>query len=164
MTYHHAVPPFQSTREAKDYLASAIAAAALRRGVALSETERKMLYYSESAWTLPDMQEVSAAFDEAYDDITYESKITGLIAGIMSEVGGADRAACHEWNAAVERLSGEDHYILVLIGEAEGTVRPLSPGTRKRPAGDFIKLVVTAAAVAAALMLAMLIAVKLGWR
>ena len=55
---------FPDDREALDFIASQIAEEALREGVPFSEAERKMLYFSETAWTLPDIWEVSDKFDE----------------------------------------------------------------------------------------------------
>lgn len=69
---------FSTIKEAKDYLAGKIAAEAEREGAPLSEIERKMLYFSETDWTLPDMSSVSADFDREYDQDEYEQKIAGL--------------------------------------------------------------------------------------
>jgi hypothetical protein len=53
---------FGSAREAKEFLVSKIIEQAQREGVPVSEVERKMLYFTETAWTLPDMMEVNDAF------------------------------------------------------------------------------------------------------
>ena len=58
---------FHSAREAKESLALRIAEQAQRDHVQLSEVEQKMLYFSETDWTLPDMTEVSEEFDRDYD-------------------------------------------------------------------------------------------------
>ena len=50
---------FASAREAKEFLVAKIAEEAQREGVPLSEVERKMLYFTETAWTLPDIMEVN---------------------------------------------------------------------------------------------------------
>lgn len=50
---------FHSGREAKEFLISELVAEAQRENVPLSEIERKMLYFTESGWTLPDMMKVS---------------------------------------------------------------------------------------------------------
>lgn len=52
---------FRTAKEAKDYIAERIAAEAARESVPLSEVERKMLYWSETDWTLPDMKQVGAS-------------------------------------------------------------------------------------------------------
>jgi len=46
---------FTSAREAKEFLVAKIAEEAQREGVPLSEVERKMLCFSETGWTLPDI-------------------------------------------------------------------------------------------------------------
>jgi hypothetical protein len=72
-----------------------------------------MMYFTETAWTLPDMQKVSEVFDIEYDQQTYEAKIAGL----------AKQARCRaekfnelkEWKNAERVLGKEDHYLLVLL-------------------------------------------------
>jgi hypothetical protein len=55
---------FSSGREAKEYLIAQIVLEAERDGMPLSETERKMLYFTETAWTLPDIWEVNEVLSE----------------------------------------------------------------------------------------------------
>ena len=66
---------FANAREAKEFLVTRIVAEAQRESVSLSEVERKMLYFSETGWTLPDIMVVSDAFDRDYDQAKYEEKI-----------------------------------------------------------------------------------------
>jgi hypothetical protein len=49
---------FHSAREAKEFLISRIVEEARRENIPLSEVERKMLYFSETDWTLPDIMQV----------------------------------------------------------------------------------------------------------
>jgi len=70
---------FHSGREAKEFLISRIVAEAQRENIQLSEVECKMLYYTESGWTLPDMAAVQEGFDSEYDQNEYEKKIAKLI-------------------------------------------------------------------------------------
>jgi hypothetical protein len=72
------VQPFSSGQEAKSYLISWIALEAEREGVPLSETERKMMYFTETAWTHPDIWEVNESFERDYDQPAYEAKIGEL--------------------------------------------------------------------------------------
>ena len=58
---------FSSAREAKEYLIQRIVLQAQRDGISLSEIESKMLYFSESYWTLPEMPEISQEFDRDYN-------------------------------------------------------------------------------------------------
>ena len=69
---------FETERAAKEYLIERIVAEAKRGGVPLTEVERKMLYFTESGWTLPNILEVNAAFERDYDDDEYERKIAEL--------------------------------------------------------------------------------------
>ena len=71
---------FATDREALDFLADRIAAEAKRENISLSDLERKILYFSETSWTLPEMTSVSASFDQNYDQDEYERKIASLIA------------------------------------------------------------------------------------
>ena len=106
---------FSTEREAKEYLIGRIVAEAQNEGVVLTDIERKMLYFSETGWTLPDMLEVNAQFDREYDNSEYEQKILGLALAVerrVEAVGGDDQAV---WDQAVEKLSEGDHYLLVLI-------------------------------------------------
>ncbi len=49
---------FSNVRAAKVYLAGKITEQAEREGAPLTEVERKMLYFSETDWTLPGHDEV----------------------------------------------------------------------------------------------------------
>lgn len=90
-----------------------------REGVPLSEVERKMLYFSETAWTLPDMAEVSDAFDREYDQAEFEQKIGKLIRNLCTNARARNQEEFEAWNEALRTLSQEDHYLLVLIAAAE---------------------------------------------
>lgn len=148
---------FETERAAKEYLVERIVAEAKHEGVPLTEVERKMLYFTESGWTLPNILEVNAAFERDYDNDEYERKITGLAQRIEESdaaKGAQDQA---NWDAAVEKLSEGDHYLLVLIDanlSATGTTSPfwdrLAPwipvadGRLQRKPGDFRRLILTA--------------------
>lgn len=115
---------FATGRDAKEYLIDRILAQADKDGVSLSDVERKMLYFSESGWTLPDMMAVNQAFDEKYDQDEYENKI-GQIVQRMREQPDYDRDG--GWDEAVRRLRKEDHYLLVLIDAAGSRPENFSP-------------------------------------
>jgi hypothetical protein len=74
---------FSNAREAKEFLVAKIVEEAERENVTLSEIERKMLYFSETGWTLPDMKEINAQFDEQYDQAQYEEKVVQLISNAV---------------------------------------------------------------------------------
>jgi hypothetical protein len=111
---------FPSDREAKEYLVSKIVEEAQREGVALSEVERKMLYFAESGWTLPDIMEVNEEFDREYDPTAYESKIAKLSHRIVKRIRKVQSEEYEAWKEAVRRLSKGDHYLLVMVGQADG--------------------------------------------
>jgi hypothetical protein len=122
-----------------------ILAQASQDGIDLTEVERKMLYFSESGWTLPDMKTINSEFDQDYDQDEYERKIAKVVQRIRK--GDADGGG---WTNAVHRLGSEDHYLLVLIDGA-----PKAPA--RRPSGDILRLIVTACLVSAVLFAVMFI-------
>ena len=109
------MPTFPSTREAKEYLIGHIVQEAQQEDVSLSETERKMLYFSETARTLPDMEKASENFDRDYDQNEYEQKIGSLVANLCEHLKKDNADELKSWDTAVRQLRTEDHYLLVLI-------------------------------------------------
>ena len=104
---------FITVRDAKQYLIDRIVAQADQDGIPLTDVERKVLYFSETGWTLPDMMTISREFDETYDQNEYESKIGQIVRRIHER--SHDNGDDGNWDEAVERLADEDHYLLVLI-------------------------------------------------
>jgi hypothetical protein len=145
----HHVKEFATIKEAKDFLAKRIATEAEHAGVPLSEVERKMLYFSETDWTLPDIRDVSAAFDRDYDENEYERKIAGLVRKI--ERNNSENPDKQEaWDEALLKLSEEDHYLTVLatmLREAPSVQHGFIPtldAPTVRPPHDRLKLWATA--------------------
>jgi hypothetical protein len=136
---------FSSGREAKEYLIARIVAQADRDGTALSETERKMMFFTETGWTLPDIWEVNEAFDAEYDGPTYEAKI-GRLAKKAKERAD-EMNELEAWKDAVRLLKREDHYLLVLL-----TARPERQTSLLK---DRVKLVATALLVCAVVLAGM---------
>jgi hypothetical protein len=152
-----------STRRAKENLADRIVAEAQREGIALSEVERKMLYFSETGWTLPEMAEVNEEFDRDYDQDAYEQKIGGLVCSLRARTDRSEEEIA-AWDEAVAKLSDGDHYLLVLItaGEksASGLRSPWMPQidlNRARPQGDTIRLILVACAVCVVLFMLLVV-------
>ena len=133
---------FSSGREAKEYLIARIVAEADRTGILLSETERKMMYFTETAWTLPDISEVSEAFDRKYDQPTYEAKIGRLVQEAEQRANQTNELKV--WKDAVRTLKQEDHYLLVLLAA--------QPGSPSSPLMDRVKLVGTALLICALIL------------
>jgi hypothetical protein len=109
---------FSNAREAKEFLVSGIVTEAQREHVSLSETERKMLYFSETGWTLPDMTEVNDKFDRECDQAQYEKKIAHLIRRAIARTRGENPEEAASWIGAIRKLKKEDHYISVMAEEA----------------------------------------------
>jgi hypothetical protein len=126
------VRTFPSAREAKEFLVSKIVTESQREGVPLSEVERKMLYFSETAWTLQDMAAVNEAFDREYNQAENEQKIGKLIRNMGTSDRAHNREEFEDWNEAPRTLRQEDHYLLVLIAAAESSSLPAGaiPETR----------------------------------
>lgn len=127
---------FSTVRDAKEFVIARILSTAQAEGVSLSEVERKMLYFSESAWTLPDMAKTAEVFDRDYDQFAYEQKIGRLARKFGAEARKTNRDDLDSWEEAVRTIRTEDHYLLVLI---QGGLAP----TDSRIA-DRIKLVAVA--------------------
>ena len=131
---------FPNIRDAKEYLIGRILAQADRDGISLSDVERKMLYFSETGWTLPNMMVISEDFDRNYNQDEYEAKIGGVIRHVLDGIAG--QRGDDGWNEAVRRLGSEDHYLLVLIDERRNVAA-------KRPPGDISRLIVASGLVVA---------------
>jgi len=123
---------FQSARDAKEFLIARIVEEAKRENIPLSEVERKMLYFSETHWTLPDIASVSEKFDHEYNQDEYEEKITRLIkeAAIHDHQQSAEQYDL--WWDAIRLLKKEDHYILVMIDRAGLRPHRRSQGSKEQ--------------------------------
>jgi len=112
---------FRTIREAKKHLVNMIAEVAERDGTPLTEVERKMLFFTETGSTLPDMKEISSEFDRDYDQDKYEQKIASIIARIRAGFTDENQRDQMTWDSALEKLSEGDHYLSVLIDTASPT-------------------------------------------
>ena len=115
---------FTGARDAKEFLVSRIAGEAEREGAPLSEVEQKMLYFSETAWTLPNMMAISDQFERRYNHDEYEDKVARLIRNARRRARQEDRQDFEAWSDAIRTLSKEDHYILLMVQQAGGSLRP----------------------------------------
>jgi hypothetical protein len=147
------VREFRTIKEAKDCLAERIATEAERGGVPLSDVERKMLYFSETGWTLPDTRVVSQQCDRDCVADEYEQKIARLVRNIEAWNHAQNPETGEVWEDVVLKLSEGDHYLSVLITSARedrtappGFIPALSAPT-VRPPHDRLKLWLTAFAV-----------------
>jgi hypothetical protein len=139
----------KSVREAKEFLASEIAEEAQREGIAFSEIERKMLYFSETGWTLPDMMDIYDKFDSAYDQDEYEHKVARLIRGAYGRASKDKTGNYEKWWAGIRILDKGDHYLSVMIRLAG-----------VRPRHDQLKLFLTAMAIVGVVIAGILLSIK----
>ena len=65
-----------------------------------------MLYFSETAWTLPDMAEVNEEFDSSYDQGGFERKIAGIVRNIQ-RAPMPDKGEEPSWDKALRALRSE---------------------------------------------------------
>jgi hypothetical protein len=140
---------FHSGREAKEFLISKIVEEAQRDNAPLSEIERKMLYFTESGWTLPDIMKVSEEFDRDYDQDAYEKRIAKIIKKADRRIRNESRDEYDRWWAAIRFLRREDHYISVMIGLSG-----------LRPRGDQLRLFATALGFVACILIWIFISIK----
>ena len=116
---------FTTVAEAKDFLVDKVVAEAQIGGVAMSQAERKMMYYSVLEKTIAD--EVADQFPDYDPD--YEAKISGLIRSAYKR-NEADRV---EIKAAIKKLKSGDHYLVIMADEALNPPGP-SVNSKKRQA------------------------------
>ena len=109
---------FNSGQEAKEYLISQIVFAARSEDTPLSETERKMMYFTETAWAPSDMWAVNEAFEKEYDTPSYEAKIARIAATARAHASATGEL--DSWTEAVRVLRREDQSLLVLLGGSKG--------------------------------------------
>lgn len=128
---HVGVQRFAASRDAKEFLIGKIVEQAQRGGIALTDVERKMLYFSEAGWTLPDISVVNTVFDRDYNQSAYESKIASIVREIQASNVAERREDADAWAEALRMLRKEDHYLLVMIDQA---------GSARLTAGRLLKL------------------------
>src|SRR5467141_1710424 len=105
-------------QQAKEFLISQIVEEAKRENVPLSEIEQKMLYFTESEETLPDIYEVNEQFEREYDSSVYEKKIAGLLRNAHRRNQQESPTRKDRWKQAVADLRKEDHYLLVMVDQS----------------------------------------------
>jgi hypothetical protein len=140
---------FHSGREAKEFIISQIVEEAQRESSPLSEVERKMLYFTESGWTLPDILKVNEDFDRQYDQDEYEHKIAKLITKVDRHIRKGSRDDYDRWWAAIRFLQREDHYITVMIRLAG-----------LRPRGDQLRLFATGLGIVTLFLIWIFLSIK----
>ena len=120
------------TKQAKNFLVQQTAEQAVRESVPLSETEKKMMYFTESDATSCDNPvELNEEFEAQYDTAEYETKISRLLHHAYDRLKLEDPERKRTWDQAIRTLRKGDHYFLVLWD-----IKPMS----EHPTRDFFKL------------------------
>ena len=127
--------------EAKAWIIRHILAEAAFEKLPLDSLEERMLEYSETAGTPPDLVELNTAFDSKHDQGEYEQKIVSLIRSLVTRLRAEDTATLDRWYQAVGVIGNEDHYLMVMITQAHAA-------PRRKPPFDRTKLILIAAGVA----------------
>ena len=120
---------------AKQFLISKVVEEAKVEQVSLSEVEKKMLYFTEVHPSLPNIYEINAEFERDYDSDEYEAKIAGLLKNARERDRESSPSREQDWKDSLDALKKEDHYILVMVGQAFGFGSASSGGHRVR---DFL--------------------------
>jgi hypothetical protein len=107
-----------NSTEAKEFLISRIVEEANSENVPLSDLERRMLTFSETYPSAPDMYEIAEQFDKEYDTVEYEAKITELLRNAYRADRKHSTENTQKWGDARTALRREDHYIKVMHGPA----------------------------------------------
>jgi hypothetical protein len=116
--------------EAKDFLVQQTDRQAQLESVPLSDLEKRMMYFTESADASEDPIKLNEEFETKYDTAAYESKIAGLLNRAYDRVKHENPASLRLWDESVRLLRKGDHYILVLL-DLESSSEPPSRGSLK---------------------------------
>jgi hypothetical protein len=101
-------------REAKDFLVQETAKQAELEGVALSELEKRMMYFTESGYVPEDPIALNEEFEAQYDTDEYEAKIAKLLHHAYQRAGKESDGTRRRFDTAVKSLRRGDHYLLVM--------------------------------------------------
>jgi hypothetical protein len=116
---------FGSQTEARRFFADKVIQRAEVEGIPLSDDERRMLFWSESAPESVADKDLAERLAAQISDADYEAKIVGLLRRSFSHDVQADTGAKDIWREAWSVLEQGDHYVLVMIDQAVG--RKLKP-------------------------------------
>ena len=127
----------QSSAEAKAWLIQQILSEAAHTGAPLDPLEARMLEYSETEGTPPDHEALNEAFDQNHDMSEYEEKVAAVIRRMLSNWKAGSDPRLARWNEAIQAISDQDHYLLVLTGIADNR---LSIPTQQRTGINWLRL------------------------
>jgi hypothetical protein len=132
-----------NAREAKDFLVNETAEQASRDGVALSDLEKRMMYFTESDHSSESPVELNGEFEAQYDSSEYEAKIGKLLRRAESRLKREKPVRARRFSEALRCLAKGDHYLSVLWEDAP----------RERPPHDQVKLLVAGLSIVVLVLL-----------
>lgn len=110
----------ETPNEARRFFIDKIFHQARTENVALSDDERQMLMWSETAPDSVSDPELAERLAAVISDADFESKIAGLLSRSFSREVTSDSHARDAWRQAWSVLKRGDHYILIMIDQAIG--------------------------------------------
>jgi len=108
-------------REAKDFLVQQTAEQAQIDGVALSELEKRMMYFTESGYVPEDPIALNEEFERQYETDEYEAKIAKLLNHAYLRARKENEETRRRFDGAIKSLRRGDHYLLVMWDAGSGT-------------------------------------------
>src|SRR4029078_308474 len=104
--------------EAKRFFATKVIDRARTEGIALSEAERRMLYWSESDPEFKADPKLVEQLASEMSDEDYETKIVALLQNAFAADSATNARARDVWQQARAVLKQGDHYILIMMDRA----------------------------------------------
>jgi len=111
---------FQNQTEARQFFVGRLIRQAGIEGVPLSDDEREMLLWSESAPDSVSDPELATRLAASISDADYELKMAGLLSRSFAEDVSRDASVKQLWQDARAVLGKGDYYILIVIDKAVG--------------------------------------------
>jgi hypothetical protein len=103
-----------TVQEAKDFLVGQVVQQAALEGVALSDVEKRMMYFTEGEDAVENPIALNDEFEAQYDNEEYESKVSGLFQRARQRLRNESPISADKWKEYARFLEKGDHYILVL--------------------------------------------------
>ena len=105
-----------NSRQAKDFIVQQAGEQAASEGLALSDIEKRMMYFTESdPSSCENPLELSDDFEAQHDTAEYEAKVSELLQRAYGRLQNPKEIDL--WDKAVSELRKGDHYLLVLLNE-----------------------------------------------
>lgn len=102
------------SRQAKDFLVQQASEQAALEGVAFSDLEKRMMYFTETDSSCENPAALNEEFEAKYDTEEYETKLSELLRHAYQRLKKEDPEKVRNWDQAIQALRKGDHYILVL--------------------------------------------------